>query len=264
MERYKERVIMSFAAAGMGMTMGGPAGVLVSLGIEQVVSNLTLVTQYYNYFSLFVIMLLAVVSGQRDAKFISVLMPIWAGFCMFAGWLKYPNMGTGFAILVVCCAIAIMTYMQETIHEKFGIAGPGNKIIKIFMFLIILQCVVVFVNSASIFPVLGPITESSTQYSNIKIDSQFSTINLVGGTGNPVIDILTIAPQMAMAALGLLLKCLLSIVLFSAVISQVFPWIAQAGAIGVAFLVVVQFAIWTMYLLFIYTLFGRPNLDPGW
>lgn len=246
------------------MTFWGPAGVLISLGIEQVINNLTLVTQYYNYFSLFSIMILAVVSGQRDAKFISILLPIWAGFCMFAGWLKYPDPGTGFGILVVCCAIGIMTYMQETVHEKFGIAGPGNKIIKIFMFLIILQCVVVFVNSAHIFPTLGPVAPSESKYANINLDTQFSTINAAGGLTNPVVDILAIGLQMATAILMLMMKCLISITLFSAVLAEVFPWIVQAGTIGVAFLVVVQFAIWMMYLLFIFTLFYKPSPDPGW
>jgi hypothetical protein len=257
-----------FAAAGMGATFGGPAGVLISLGIENVISNLTLITQYYNYFSLFTLLILGLVAGQRDARFVSVLMPIWAGFCMLAGWLRYPDMGIGFGILVVCTAIAIMTYMQETVHERFGIAGPGNKIIKIFMFLIILQCVVVFVNSAAIFPAVGTtapsITSGSAQYTNIQLQSQFTQINGVGGLTASVVDIVTTSLQIAVSALFLVIKCLISIAAFAVILSQVFPWIMQAGAIGVAFLVVMQFAIWTMYLLFIFTLFYKPSPDPGW
>jgi len=255
---------MVFVEAGIGTLFGGPAGVLISLGIESIITDLTLVTQYYNYFALFTIMLLGVVAGQRDAKFISILLPLWAGFCMFAGWLKYPDMGTGFGILVVCTAIAIMTYMQETVHEKFGIAGPGNKIIKIFMFLIILQCVVVFVNTAHIFPMEGPIAASSQAYTNIQLQSQFGTINSAGGLNLPVVDILIIATQMALATLKLMVQCLIGIAAFSIILSQIFPWIVDAGAIGIAFLVVVQFAIWSMYLLFAFTLFYKPSLDPGW
>jgi hypothetical protein len=257
--------MVGYALAGMGATFGGPGGVLIPLGIENVISNLTLITQYYNYFSLFTIMILGLVAGQRDTKFISILMPIWAGFCMFAGWLRYPNMGTGFGILVVCAAIAIMTYMQETVHERFGIAGPGNKIVKIFMFLIILQCVVVFVNSAAIFPVASPLAPGSAQYSNIDLTSQFTSINGVGGVSETsVVDIVSITLQIAISALFLFLKCVLSIAAFSVIIAQVFPWIVMAGATGIAFLVLIQFAIWAMYLLFIFTLFYKPSLDPGW
>ena len=257
---------MSLASAGMGLTMSGPEGVLIPLGLVHVTPSLTLIVQIYNFFSIFITMLLAVSASQRDTRFISILMPIWAGFCMLAGWLKYPNMGTGFGILVVCTIIAIMTYMQETRHERFGIAGPGNNIVKIFMFLIILQCVVVFVNSASIFPdMAAPIATTTTQYANIQQESNFDNINGAGGLTNvSIVDIITMGTQMVWSMLKLLLECLVSIALFSVILVQVFPWILQAGAIGAAVLVVIQFAIWGMYLLFMFALFYKPSPDPGW
>ena len=255
----------SFAAAGMGATFGGPAGVLISLGIELVVTNITSVTNYYNYFALFTILMIAVVSGERDARFMSVLMPIWAGFCMFAGWLKYPNAGMGFGILVVCTALAIMTFMQERVHERFGIAGPGNKVIKIFMYLIILQCVVVFINSSAIFPSETlALSASNTQYSNIDLTANIGSVSAAGGMTAQIVDIASIALQTAYSSLLLMIKCLISIAAFSLIVSQVFPWIAQAGPAGVGFLVVMQFAIWAMYLIFIFTVFYRPGPDPGW
>ena len=68
---------------------------------------------------------------------------------------------------------------------------------------------------------------------------------------------------MAMASIRLLGECLLAIALFSVVLSQVFPWIVQAGAIGVAFLVVIQVAIWLMYVLFMVQTFYRPGPGSG-
>jgi hypothetical protein len=254
-----------YAAAGMGATFGGPAGVLISLGVENVLSNLTQIVFIYNIFSMFTLFVLAIASSQRDTKFMSIIIPLWAGLCMLAGWLKYPNQGTGFGILVVCAMIAIMTYMQETVHERFGIAGPGNKIIKIFTFLIILQCTVVFVNSAQIFPSdVQTLAASNSQYSNIDLTTEMGNLSNSGGILGAIVDIATQSLQIAIAALLLMLKCLLSIALFSVVLSQVFPWILQAGAIGVAFLILMQFAIWTMYVIFIFSTFYRPGPDPGW
>ena len=184
---------------------------------------------------------------------------------MFAGWLKYPDPGIGFGILVVCAALAIMTYMHETAHEKFGIAGPGNKVVKIFMFLIILQCVVVFVNNSAIFPdENGPVSTVNDQYTNIDLNQEVSDVNSAGGLTASVVDIATISFQTAYSALLLLIKCLISIAFFSVILSFVFPWIVQAGPIGLAFLLVMQFAIWGMYLLFIFTMFYKPAPDPGW
>jgi hypothetical protein len=257
--------LVIYAAAGMGVTFGGPAGVLIPLGIENVMSNLTQITNLYNMFSLFIILILAIASSQRDTKFMGLLIPLWAGFCMFAGWLKYPDQGAGFGILVVCTMLGIMTYWQETRHEKFGIAGPGNTIIKIFTALIVLQCVVVFVNSSQIFPAdVQPIAASNNQYANIDLTKEITQVGGTGGWFAQVIDIATMSLQIAISAGLLLLKCLLSIALFSLVLAQVFPWVVQAGAIGVAFLVVIQFAIWTMYAIFVITTWYRPGPDPGW
>jgi hypothetical protein len=256
---------MSLISAGMGLTMAGPGGVLITLGIETVISDLATVTRLYNYFSVFTLLIIGLVASQRDARFISILMPFWAALCMFAGWLKYPDMGAGFGIIVVSAVFAIFTYMQETRHERFGIAGPGNTIVKIFMALMILQCAVVFVNSSAIFPdIKSPLAATPPEYSNIQQQSNFNTINGVGGFSAPVVDIITLGTQLAFSFLKLFLACLISIAAFSVILAQVFPFITAAGAIGVAFLVLVQFAIWGMYMLFALQMFFKPSIDPGW
>jgi hypothetical protein len=250
---------------GTGATFAGPAGVLIPLGIEQVLSNLTAITATYNMFAIFILLILSIVASQRDARFMALLIPIWAGFCMWAGWLHFVDQGTGYGILVVSAMIATMTYMQETVHERFGIAGPGNRIVKIFMFLIVLQCVVVFVNSSSIFPSdTQPIAQSNSQYTNIDLTKEITSTSGSGGLLNQIVDIISATTQIAVSALVLMAKCLISIGLFAVVLAQVFPWIGNAGVIGVAFLVVMQFAIWAMYVMFIVQVFYRPGPDPGW
>lgn len=254
----------SFLAAGAGLTMAGPAGVLIPLGIETVVSNPSLVTLYYNYFALFGIFLLGIMASQRDSKFISFILPVWGGVCVFAGWLKFPDAGAGFSILVVLVVLSIINYMQDTRHERFGIAGPGSIIIKLFTFMIILQCVVVFVNSSSIFPTgTQPIAQSDQKYANIDLQQNVGQISGTGGLYSVVQNIVTIATEIGISSLVLLGECAVSVGAFSFVLSQIFPWILQAGAIGAAFLVILQFAIWTLYVLFWFTMTYRPSPDPG-
>jgi hypothetical protein len=267
---HQEPVTMSLAvtAAGMGASWAGPAGVLIPIGIEQVVSDLTTVTRLYNWFSISMVLLIGVTAGYRDSEMIGILMPLWAAFCMLAGWLQFPNPGTGFGILVVCVALAIMTYMNSKMHERFGIAGPGNKIIKITIGLIILQCVVAFVNPsagfAGIFPDNTAVAPSNAQYGNVDLNTQISNINSAGGLTALGVDILSIATQMAYSLFLLLMKVLVSIGAFSLILNGVFPWIAASGQIGIAFLMMIQFAIWFMYLLFIFTLAYKPSPDPSW
>jgi hypothetical protein len=191
---------------------------------------------------------------------------------MFFGWLQAPDVNgpgsgaaTSFALIVVLVMLGIMMYMQETIHERFGIAGPGNKVIKIFVFMIILQCCVVFVNSGSIFPpTTQPISASSTQYTNIVLSNEVAKVSGSGGIFAQVVDIVSLGAQVAFASLRLLLELIMAIGVFAYVLVQIFPWIAEAGIIGWSFLIVMQFAIWTMYLIFIFTIFYKPGPDPGW
>ena len=263
---------MTFAAAGQGATFMGPAGVLVSLGVETIVTNPILVQQIYNYCALIPLFILAISASQRDARFVGILIPIWGGISMFFGWLQAPDVSgpgsgtaTSFALLVVLTMLGIMMYMQETVHERFGIAGPGNKVIKIFVFMIILQCGVVFLNSSAIFPpTTQPITVTDQQYTNIKLSDEVAHVSGSGGIFAGIVDIVSLGAQIAYSSLLLLLKLLTAIGFFAYVLAQVFPWIVQAGTIGLAFLVVLQFAIWTMYLIFIFTLFYKPGPDPGW
>lgn len=259
---------MSVIGASAGTTLHGPGGVLISLGIETLstMGFLTpqMVTFYYNIFSIFVMMIIAISASQRDLKFLNIFLPIWAGVAVFAGWLQYPDPAVGFALIIVATILAIGNYFADTLHEKHGIAGPGNKVILIFKFLVILQCVVVFVNSAAIFPSdVGWLSPSNPSYANIDLDAQMVGMNSSGGLTALIVDIATIAAQIAASAVLLAIKCLISLALFSVILSQVFPWIVMAGTIGYAFLVIVQFAIWTMYLLFVFTIFYRPSPDPG-
>jgi hypothetical protein len=255
---------MIYATGGMGATCAGPAGVLIPLGIEYLVSNPILVTQLYNYFSLFTITIVAVMTSQRDEKFIAILLPLWAGFCMFAGWLKYPDQATGFGILVVLTAIGIINYMQVTRHERFGIAGPGSTVVKLFTFLILLQCIIGFVNMNNIFPSeFGNVAPTNNQYTNIDLNENMQTLNAQGGMDLGIVDA-AILFNIGVAALKVIVTMLLSIALFAVVVASAFPWIVQAGNIGISFLVVMQCAIWTMYAWFVFNLYFKPTPDPGW
>lgn len=256
---------MSYIAAGLGLTMGGPAGVLIPLGIERVVSDSTSVAMYYNWFALGLLTLLGVMSGYRDTKFMAILLPIWAAVSLFSGWLTFPDPGAGFAIIVVMCILAGVNYMQEVRHEKFGIAGPGNIIMKLFMFMIILQCTVAFVNGSAIFPSgTQPLAPTNSEYTNIDLSANIGNINGSGGLFAQIMDIVTMAAQIGYSTLIMLGKGLLSIGLFAVVLAQVYPWIPAAGVVGFGFLVILQFAIWALYYQFWFQLTYRPGIDPGW
>jgi hypothetical protein len=54
-----------------------------------------------------------------------------------------------------------------------------------------------------------------------------------------------------------------SVVVFAVVLAQIFPWIG-ATPLGVAFLVVLQTAIWICYIMLVFSWFFKPSLDAGY
>ena len=136
---------------------------------------------------------------------------------------------------------------------------------KLFMFMIILQCTVAFVNSSAIFPSgTPPVTPTNNEYTNIDLSANMVNINGSGGLYAQIMDIVTIMPQIAASTFIMLGKAALSIGLFAIVLAQVYPWIPASGLVGWAFLVIIQFAIWALYYQFWFTVAYRPGPDPGW
>ena len=259
--------------SGLGGTSAGPGGVLLSLGIETLgVLTTTQVSNIYNYVAIIIILIVALTASQRDSRAVMILTPLTAGFTLWAGWMNFNNnpnpgaaMGTEFGVILICVVIGIVNYMTEVQHERFGIAGPGNKVVKLFWFLIILQATVGLVNNAAIFPSdVQPISTSTSQYSNINLNTEMTSMNSAGGLTALVVDIVTIAGQIAASILLLLLKMLVSIGAFGVIMYAVFPWFAQAGVAGAGILVVLQIGIWLMYMMFIFTIFYKPSPDPGY
>ena len=261
--------------SGLGITANGPGGVLLSLGIETLgILSTAQVSNIYNWVAVIVIIIVGVSASMLDKKAMMIITPIVAGFTMWAGWMNFNNnpnpsgsMLTEFGIVVMCVVIGIVNYMTEVQHERFGIAGPGNKVIKLFWFLIILQAVVGMVNQASIFPSdVQPIStvNSNPEYANLNLMTEMTEINSAGGLTAQVVDIISITGQLAASILLLFLKVIISLALFSVVMYGVFPWFAQAGIAGGLILGIIQIGIWLMYLMFIFTIYYKPSPDPGY
>ena len=255
-------LLMVTGAAASGWTSTG-AGPLLSLSIEKFITSPTAVSFYYNMWCVLTLALIAFSAGQFDQRFIAILCPIWAAFCVFAGWFQPANVGNFIGIIVVCLMLAYLYYVMEVRHERFGLAGPGNLIVKIFTFVVILQCAVVFFNSTAIFPADAQYTVSNSQFMSIDFLNQTQDVTDSGGLTATLVNISTIILQITVSILLLVIKCLAAIAVFSLVINAVFPFIA-ASAYGAAFLVMLQFVVWTIYLWFIFTMYYKPGPDPNY
>lgn len=246
--------------AGITVNSGLP---LISLQIENVLANNpALVTKLYNYFAIVTLLMIGLSAGKSSARFINILLPLWAAFEVFAGWLTFPDQGTGVGVIVACFGLAAMSYMIDVRHERFGIAGPGNLTMKLIAWVIIIQASVAFVNAAAIFPQGSPVaTPTNNQYKQLTTDlsTQIGSMNAAGGLTAPAVDIVSQGTQMAIGALLFFLRIAVSLGAFSVVLLWIYPFLGQSAA-GIAFLSFIQIAIWILYAFFILQLF-RPGTE---
>ena len=211
------------------------------------------------WLALAILFLIAASASQKNASFFGVMLPAAAAFEVWVGWLQFPNPATGWGIVVFVTILAVGLYMKDRLHATFGVAGPGSLTMTIILFIIILQCVVGFTNGLGIFDAQGNVAGTPTEYQNVDLSTAIPTVNNTGGFLDQLWSTLTLMTEVTVATIRLLLNVAAALACFSIVLGGVFPFIGATTA-GVAFLVVLQVAIYYMYVVW-FTNFIRPTYN---
>lgn len=234
-------------SAGSSFTGKGPYDILVSLGLELVLP-LAQARIYYNWLSVLILTSIAAVASQRTVRFFGVLIPIMAGLLMYFGWFTMIDTANSTKLIgtvIVGLIIAILIYMKDSLHERFGIAGPGSPMFNVVFFIILLQAMVGFVNSTAIWTNNAAPT-ASTAYSNIDLKAEVTHINQNSGALGSVVDTASIISQMVWGCIQMFISIGIALCMFSVTLAAIYPWIWQS-AYGPAFLVVLQLGIYIIY-----------------
>ena len=229
----------------------GPSGTMLDLGFQAAGVSTAQALNYYNWISIGLLYLIAAVAGSRDTRFFAILLPIFAGILYWIGWLTAV---TGFdlsGMLVFLGVLGAAYYMKDAMREKFGMGGAGSTIVTITFYIIILSAVVGLVNTSNLWG-LGNMQMSAAvnnSMTNVQLSSQVSDITGAGGIlQNLVSDVM------------IFLSIMISIGIFSLTICQIFPFITTSP-MAMAFLVVLQVAIWLLYAKFIMDMFYKAPLQ---
>lgn len=233
------------------VTMKGPNGLLVELGIENVLP-LSEALQIYNWISAIIIILVGSLAAKRDTRFVAILIPIFAAILLWFGWLNTPDPGKTISIVIMCAVLAVAIYMKDSLHEGFGIAGPGSMLMNLAIFLIILQAVVGMLNAGAIFD--QNIGVQSDQYQNVDLSQEVTSISNTSGLLGDILTYAMILVQLAIATIKILLSIILSVGIFSIALVMIFPFLTQSP-MALALLGVMQIGIWILYAKFFSDLF---------
>jgi hypothetical protein len=245
--------------------------VLVSLGIENLPNmTLTKASSLYNWIAIGFIFLIGSMSSKRMTRFFAILIPIFASLFVYFGWLQASNPAQTYAVIIICAIMGVVTYMKGSLRENFGGGGPGNLIINIVFYLIILQTCVGLVNATGVWQ-----HGNQTNYAPTPTDYQMNapnadltqtvpTISNSGGLLQSVTGTASILAQLAISCVKMLMDIVVSIAAFSITINNIFPFITApdgGGMLGVFMLAALQVGIWFAYVLFFVNLMAKPFPD---
>jgi len=262
-----------YVTAAGSVIMNGPTGIMVSLAIENFVS---LQTAYmlYNYISLGIIFFLAAMSGSRSEARFAVVIPIFAGIFTWIGWLHAPNPVQTWAIMIITGLLGVAIYMNEANREKYGVGGPGSKLLNLVFFIILFQACIGLIQGFNLFPVGNsqPNPNSCTvgmscdAYGNIQLSQSVTTIQSTGGLFQDVVSAVAALPAIAFSILKFIIQIVGAILLFSVVVNNtmngIFPGIATNTSY-LAFLVVMQIGIWAIYGITFFNWYYKPFPSEG-
>ena len=284
-------LIFIFLAALVGIASAGyvtqtnsllthsPLGMLLPLGIENVVPA-TDAIMYYNYISIFLILILAAFSGMANESRFLMMVPYLAAGLVYVGWLQaptisvYTNPATYWGSIIGCCLLGTLIYVNDMNREKHGITGQGTKIVTIALMIIVFEsCVVLMANPTfSPFGDLGnsaagqqAITCKGYGYQcdangNIDLQASVTTVTSAGGTTMDVASLGAWALQAAFAMLNFLIMVLAAVFLFSLVLTTAYPVLATSPQ-ALLILGIMQLVIWAIYMIAWLNWTFKPNYE---
>ena len=235
-----------YLTQAIGVTMLGPDGVLVPIGIPVEYMYL------YNWISLGFIFLIATSASQRNGEFWAILIPIFAAMFAWWGWLVAPSASQTGGIIICCAIIAVAVYIKGRQQEKFGIAGPGSPFLNLVFWMIIVQASMGFINATGVFTGNAAVTPST--YQNIQLSTDVVNMAQTGGWFDTITSDIYIAGAAMFSAMTMIWKILISVVYFKGLVLSIAPFLSAYSLVSllldvftVAIDVMIAVAIWMWF-----------------
>ena len=252
-----------------------PLGLLLPLGIENWVPAADAV-MYYNYIAISLIFFIAAGAGSSNESRFTVFVPIFAALMVFIGWLQAPDPTNYWGMIIGCILLGALMYLNDMNHEKYGLPGPGSKLLTVVFMIIVFEASVTLMSTQglNLFPELGngglqqqSLTCNGYGYQcdangNMMLAASVSSVSNVGGAN---IDLASIGSWLLQAGIGafvFLIKIVAAVLLFSVVLYAAYPALA-ASSQAVLFLVVMQVVIWAIYSVAIFNWLFKPSFETA-
>lgn len=237
--------------ASRAVTLNGPSGMLVPLGIENVMP-LAAARVWYNWICVIILLPLAAVASQRNHHQYAIIIPAVAAILMGFGWLYTVNMAQTLGAIIFVGFIGAAYYIKTVLRINWGMGGPGSTLMNLVVFMIIISATFGIINSSGIWPDNTGVQPN--QFTNVNLEDEIQQMGNTGGGLDDLVNLGTFFLTSAAASLKVFITMCLSIGAFGAAVLLMYPWLAQS-ALVLAIISLLQTVIWILYAKFIYDIF---------
>lgn len=227
------------------VTTKGPYDILVSLGIEYVLTPIETAYYWYNLITIGLLIGVTSIASKRNTGSVALLIPVIVGMCMYFGWLHSPNPNMTYGMLCFSAIVAAGIYMNDALHINFGIPGPGSKFLNIVFFMIILQAVVGFVNTQAIWGETN-VGVQDARYQNVDLQNEVTSMANSGGLFNNSISPGSIFVDTMLSVIKVFVAIVVSVFLFGLAMLLIFPFLNTPIVVG--FLAVITVVLDYMFI----------------
>ena len=262
------------------LTFKTAAGLLLPLGIENYLSASDTI-MYYNYIGVFLLMVVAAFAGMSNESRFTFFVPIFAGLETFIGWLQAPDPTNYWGMIIGCILLGALMYINDMNHEKYGLPGPGTKLLTVVMMIIVFEGSVTLMSTQglNLFPELG--NSGLQQQSltcgdpvhggygyqcdangNLVLGASVSGVSNAGGADIDVVSILMWAAQATIGVILFIIKVVWAVTLFSTVLIAAYPALA-ASPQALLFLGIMQVVIWAIYMITFFNWYYKPGFETA-
>ena len=212
------------------VTMKGPLGILVPIGIEQVAQlTASQIIFFYNFISVGILFLMSAVASERNLRHFTFLIPALAAMLVFFGWMQAPNPALTWSIVVAMGFLAGLLYMKESLRENWGIGGPGTTIMNIAAYLLLFNVVTGVVVGSGLFNqnVIG----TPPEMNGINIQQSVQSMSNSGGWLQQLLSDGSLLLTAGIGAVQNLLNIFMAVAWFPGMVTQCFPVLAGSGMV---------------------------------